>query len=75
MRKLFGIVVLGLLLSTNAFAGKKWGQGELKLSPRVTKVFIKYIKGTHSESPFLFAVSIDGLEYQYYYCLIQYKLV
>ena len=68
MKKLLGIVVLGLLLSTNAYAGKKWGEGELKLSPSVTKVFIKYIKGKHSESPYLFAVSIDGFSYNYYYC-------
>ena len=68
MKKLLGIVVLGLLLSTNAFAVKKWGEGELKLSPKVTNAFIKYIKGSHSESPYLFAVSKDGLEFQYYYC-------
>jgi len=31
MKKLLGIVVLGLLLSTNAFA--KYGKGDLKLEP------------------------------------------
>ena len=68
MKKLLGIVVLGLLLSTNAFAGKKWGQGELKLSPNVVKYFIQYLKGSHAQSPYLFAVSKDGLGFQYYIC-------
>ena len=68
MKKLLGIVVLGVLLSTNAFAAKKWGRGEIKLSPKVVKAFIKYIKGKKKNSPYLFAVAIDGLEYQYWYC-------
>ncbi len=68
MKKLLAIVVLGLLLSGNAYAAKKWGKGELKLSPLVTEKFIEYIKGNQSKAPYLFSVSIDGSEYQYYYC-------
>ena len=68
MKKFLGILALGLLLSTNAFAGKKWGQGELKLSPNVVKYFIQYLKGSHAQSPYLFAVSKDGLGFQYYIC-------
>ncbi len=68
MKKLLVIAVLGLLLSTNAFAAKKWGNGELKLSPFVTGKFIEYIKGNQSKAPYLFSVSIDGRQYQYYYC-------
>ena len=68
MKKLLGIVVLGLLLSTNAFAGSKWGKGELKLSNEVINAFIKYIKGPIDEAPYLFAVSKDGLGYNYYFC-------
>ena len=68
MKKLLGIVVLGLLLSTNAFAGSKWGKGELKLSNEVINAFIKYIKGPIDKAPYLFAVSKDGLGYNYYFC-------
>ena len=68
MKKLLGILVLVLLLSTNAFAGKKWGSGELKLSPFVTDKFIEYIKGNQTRAPYLFSVSIDGRAYRYYYC-------
>jgi len=41
MKKLLGIVVLGLLLSTNAFG--KPGKGELKLEPWAVDYFIKYL--------------------------------
>ena len=44
------------------------GYGELKLSNKVLDVFIKYIKGKHTKAPHLFAISKDGLQYQYYYC-------
>ena len=70
MKKLLGILVIGLLLNTSAFAAKKWGKGELKLSPKVVKAFIKYIKGQNKKSPLQFAVSEDGLEYEYYVCRI-----
>ena len=30
--------------------------------------FLEYIKGNVSKSPYMFAVSIDGWGYNYYYC-------
>ena len=47
MKKLLAIVVLGLLLSTNANSALKSyyeGTGELVLSKEVADLFIKYIK-------------------------------
>ena len=53
---------------TNISFAIQGGYGELKLSNKVLDVFVKYIKGRHSEAPYIFAVALDGLEYQYYYC-------
>ena len=49
-------------------AGSKWGKQELQLSDFVVDKFIEYVKGSTSKSPYLFAVSIDGWGYNYYYC-------
>ena len=46
----------------------EYGFGELKLSNQVVNAFIKFIKGRNQNSPYLFSVAIDGLEYQYYIC-------
>ena len=43
MKKLLGILVLGLLLTGNAYASKI-GKGEIKLSDKVTENFIKFFK-------------------------------
>ena len=43
MKKLLGIVVLGLFLSTSAFA--KYGKGEIKLSEGMMEYFLEYIYG------------------------------
>ena len=68
MKKILGIIILCFFLGENAYAGSKWGKGDLKLSDFVTNKFIEYIKGKSTKSPYLFAVSHDGLHYQYYYC-------
>ena len=66
---LFIVLGLGLAVSVNAFAGSKWGKGEIKLSDSVIRAFIDYVKGsTVSKAPYLFAVSKNGFGYQYYYC-------
>ena len=59
-------MVLGLLLSTNAFA--KPGKGELQLEPWAVDYFIKYLRGKHSEAPELFIISKDSSWAIYYYC-------
>ena len=71
MKKFLWILVLGLILfvtPTNISFAIEGGYGELKLSNKVLDVFVKYIKGRHSEAPYIFAVALDGLEYQYWYC-------
>ncbi len=57
-----------ILINNSSYAGSKWGKGELKLDGYVVDKFIEYVKGGHSETPYLFAVSKDGWGYNYYYC-------
>ncbi len=70
MKKLLGIVVLGLLLSTVSFAGTKKGKGEVSIKDSTVDYFIKYIKGTPSKggSPGSFILSSDGYWATYYSC-------
>ncbi len=58
MKKLLAIVVLGLLLSTNAYAGKI-GSGELKLSKNVVKSFQRHLNPKKGR-PYIFMVTEDG---------------
>ena len=66
MKKLLGILILGLFLNTNAFA--KYGKGELKLDPWAVDYFIKYIRGKGFKAPELFIISKDSLWATFYYC-------
>ena len=70
MKKILGIVVLGLLLSTGSFAGTKKGKGEVSIKDSTVDYFIKYIKGTPSKggSPGSFILSSDGYWATYYSC-------
>ena len=65
---IFSVLTILLVLTNISFAAKKWGKGELKMSDQVIDIFIEYIKGKHTKAPHLFAISKDGLMYQYYYC-------
>ena len=77
MKKIFGIIVLGLLLGSNANAGKE-GYGEITLSPHVVNGYFKYLglKSIHNKSlgaqqygiGQFFAVSSSGDNYGYSYC-------
>jgi len=76
MKKLLGIVVLGLLLSGNAYAKK--GSGELKLSKTIMTEFLVYLYGASNPKysdgankknhPMLMTISKDGKSSHYYYC-------
>ena len=76
MKKLLGIIVLGLLLSSNAYA--KVGKGELKLSKSTMNNLMQYLYGAgnskysgHAKKknqPLLMAISEDGNSSYYYYC-------
>ena len=56
MKKLLGIVVLGLLLSGNTYASKI-GNGSIQFSDEVTKNFIKFLRNEYGIS---FVVTPDG---------------
>ena len=71
MKKAIAILVLSLIFfvnQTNKSFAMKFGHGELKLSNKVVNAFIKYVKGKNQNSPYLFSVAIDGLEYQFWIC-------
>tara|TARA_B100001093_G_scaffold276352_1_gene264113 strand:+ start:515 stop:1405 length:891 start_codon:yes stop_codon:yes gene_type:complete len=82
MKKFLGIIVLSLLLSTNAFS--KSGKGNVTLSKKAMETFLDYLYGgaknlnpstggsTNNKGqktqPLLFTLSETGDAYQYYYC-------
>ena len=69
MKKILGIIVLGLLLSGNAYAGKKdVGKGELIFQDWLVDYFYEYIKGKGFKHPGTFVVAIDGSYATYWYC-------
>jgi hypothetical protein len=68
MKKILGVVVLGLLLSTSAFSASKAGKGELTLTENTVNTFIQYIKGKGRKNPAWFYVTLDGTNYMYWFC-------
>ena len=67
MKKLLGIVVLGLLWCNTSNAGS-WGEGELQLKNYIVDYFIEFIRGKGSKSPAGFYVTLDGTDAMYWYC-------
>ena len=66
--KFITILITFLLLNNTSSASSKFGFGDLKMSNAVVENFITYVQGKNNKRPTLFAVSKDGLEYNYYYC-------
>tara|TARA_B110000037_G_scaffold22651_1_gene25546 strand:+ start:257 stop:1141 length:885 start_codon:yes stop_codon:yes gene_type:complete len=82
VKKLLGIIVLGLLLSTNAFS--KSGKGNVTLSKKAMETFLDYLYGGaknlnastggstsnkgQKTKPLLFTLSETGDAYLYNYC-------
>ena len=82
MKRLLGIIVLSLLLSTNAFS--KYGKGNVTLSKKAMEIFLDYLYGgaknlnastggsTNNKGqktkPLLFTLSETGDSYLYNYC-------
>ena len=64
MKKLLGIIVLGLLLSGNAYASKI-GNGSIQFSDEVTKNFIRFLRNEYGVS---FVVTPDGSYSTYGIC-------
>lgn len=63
MKKLLGIVVLGLLFVNPAHS--KVGKGDLQMSPEVLKHFIKYLRNEYAKT---FVISPDGKFATYTIC-------
>ena len=68
MKKILGIVVLGLLLSTGSFAGTKKGKGEVTIKDSTVYFFIEYIRGKKGMKPQGFILSSNGSWAHYWYC-------
>ena len=72
MKKLLGIVVLGLLLNFNAYAAPD-GRGQIQLSEDVVKSFIDYLVGDIGtqksvfNKPSTFWITIDGSRSYWFY--------
>ena len=85
MKKLLGILILSLLLSSNAFS--KNGKGNVTLSKKAMETFLDYLYGGAKNlnpstgggtanknlktKPLLFTVSETGDSYSYNYCPFQ----
>ena len=72
MKKLLGILVLGLLLFIESTEAAKKGKGEVKLSQRSLDNFIDYIRGAvvngERWTPMMFILSSDGQWSNFWYC-------
>ena len=68
MKKLLGILVLGLLLISSSANAGSIGLGELKLSDGSVNHFIKYLKGGGGKKPLSFLVTLDGAGTYYWFC-------
>ena len=64
----FSLLFFSLTAQATQASSTKYGYGELNLSDFVVNAFIRYIKGGMDKAPYLFAVSADGKQYQYYVC-------
>ena len=69
MKKILGIIVLSLLLSTSAFSvNKNVGTGDVTLSDDSVYYFMQYLKGGSGKKPGTFWITIDGTGSTYWYC-------
>ena len=68
MKKIIGIIILSILLSSTSFAGVKKGKGEVTLSEGSFQHFIKYLRAKKGMKPLAFILSNDGSWSYYWYC-------
>ena len=70
MKKLLGIVVLGLLLcgNANSTSHRTIGQGPLELSDSMIRYFQQYIQTKGGKKPETFVIAIDGSYALYWFC-------
>ena len=68
MKKIIGIIILSILLSSTSFAGVKKGKGEVTMSANTVDFFIKYLRAKKGMKPLAFILSNDGSWSYYWYC-------
>ena len=68
MKKLLGIVVLGLLFISSPVKSGPIGEGELKLHPSLVDYFITYLRGKEGHKPDKFFILNNGESAWYVYC-------
>jgi len=68
MKKLLGIIVLGLFFISSPAKAGVYGAGELKLGNASVNNFIRYLKGGWGNNPMVFIVTLDGRDSMYWYC-------
>ena len=69
MKKILGIIVLSILLSSTSFAGVKKGKGEVTMSYQAADWFVQYIHARKkTRNPAGFILSSDGSWANYHYC-------
>ena len=68
MKKLLGILVLGLLWCNTPFASDYDGEGELQLTNNMAQYFLKYIRGDGGGKPQVYFITTDGTDGMFWYC-------
>jgi|TARA_B110000967_G_scaffold202643_1_gene241870 hypothetical protein len=68
MKKILGIVVLGLMLFINPSYSRSVGSGDLTLSSTTTQRFIDYLRAKKGRTPLSFWISLDGEYSTYWFC-------
>jgi hypothetical protein len=68
MKKLVGIIILSILLSSTSFAGVKKGKGDVTMTTNSLEIFIEYFRGKKGQKPLAFILSSDGSWATFWYC-------
>jgi hypothetical protein len=68
MKKLVGIIILSILLSSTSFAGVKKGKGDVTMTTNSLEIFIEYFRGKKGQKPLAFILSSNGSWATFWYC-------
>ena len=68
MKKLLGIIILSILLSSTSFAGVKKGKGDVTMTSSTVDYFIEYFRGKKGQKPLAFILSSNGSWATFWYC-------
>jgi hypothetical protein len=68
MKKILGVVFLGLMLFINPSYSGSAGNGDLTLSDNTVNNFMDYLSGGHGAYPMSFWVTLDGKNSTYWSC-------